>query len=207
MTFPFFYIKEAHKSLQSCWLISLLAYFLYYLSGYITSFLQIQNIFLLYCTNVFVLASLSIGIRAFNLSIAQNKEIVVSQIFDYIKYFFRSLSLILAVSVFSLVGFFFLIIPGVIVLINYSQVYYIMAQNPNKGVITIMNESLEMMKGHRVEYFKLCLLFVPGFLLGLVTYGFAMLFVGPYFGVSTAKFYLAKSDLFEIAKGNENAKN
>ena len=51
-------------------------------------------------------------------------------------------------------------IPGIIAALRYSQAFYILAEDPNKGIRQCVNESKELMSGHLWEYFVLQLSFI-----------------------------------------------
>lgn len=44
-------------------------------------------------------------------------------------------------------------IPGIIAALRYSQAFYILAEDPNKGIRQCVNESKELMSGHLWEFF------------------------------------------------------
>ena len=82
-------------------------------------------------------------------------------------------------------------IPGIIAALRYSQAFYILAENPEKGIRQCVNESKMMMSGRIWEYFVLQLSFVLWTLLGAVTCGIANLYVTPYMTITNAGYYLS----------------
>lgn len=87
------------------------------------------------------------------------------------------------------------LIPGVIKSISYSQATYIYADDVKNGVkITSMNEyitrSRELMRGHKMQYFTLNLSFIGWWLLIVLTFGLAAIWVYPYYSATMAEFYM-----------------
>lgn len=79
-------------------------------------------------------------------------------------------------------------IPGIIKSLSYSQMFFLMA---DKGLNAkeAQVKSMEIMEGHKWEYFMLQLSFIPWALLCLVTFGIATIYVGPYIYTAEAMFY------------------
>ena len=82
-------------------------------------------------------------------------------------------------------------IPGIIAMLRYSQAFYILAEDPNKGIRQCVNESKELMSGHLWEFFVLQLSFILWYLLTGVTCGIASLYVTPYTEITNAGYYLS----------------
>jgi uncharacterized membrane protein len=55
----------------------------------------------------------------------------------------------------------FLIVPGVIAALNYSQAFYILADDPEKGIMQVLGESKLMMLGNRMAYIRTLIVFLP----------------------------------------------
>jgi len=96
-------------------------------------------------------------------------------------FFVKVVALFLLILLFVLMWSLLLIIPGVIKVFAYSQMFYLMANNPKLEPSEAQARSIEMMKGHKMELFKLYLSFMPWALLVLVTFGLALVYVAPYF--------------------------
>ena len=89
-----------------------------------------------------------------------------------------------------LVGTLLFIVPGIIVSLMFSQVFFILAEDPSKSITQCIKESVDMMKGHKWELFWLELTFIGWGLLTLITCGIAGLWVSPYKQLTEANFYL-----------------
>ena len=82
------------------------------------------------------------------------------------------------------------IIPGIIKSISYSQMFFLLAENNRLEPGDAQRKSMEMMEGHKAEYFILILSFIPWFLLCIITLGIAGVYVTPYMEASLAEFHI-----------------
>ena len=82
-----------------------------------------------------------------------------------------------------------LIIPGIIAAYAYSQVFYILADNPSLSGMEALDQSKQMMKGRKWKYFCLCMRFVGWSILCIFTLGIGYIWLAPYMAVSLANFY------------------
>ena len=89
-----------------------------------------------------------------------------------------------------LAGTLLFIVPGIIVSLMFSQAFYILSEDPSKSITQCINESVNLMSGHKWELFYLNLTFIGWWLLSLVTLGIAALWVAPYQKLTEANFYL-----------------
>ena len=80
---------------------------------------------------------------------------------------------------------------------SYSMSELILIDHPEYSPLKAITESKKMMYGHRVELFILGLSFIGWFLLCIVTFGFAALWIAPYFNTAKAKFYLNVKEEYE----------
>ena len=83
-----------------------------------------------------------------------------------------------------------LIIPGIIKSYAYRMVPYILADNPNIGVMEAITLSNKMTDGHKFDIFVLDLSFIGWYLLGSIALGIGVLFVMPYENATNAELYL-----------------
>jgi uncharacterized membrane protein len=71
----------------------------------------------------------------------------------------------------------------------YSQMFYLLTENPEMTAKEAQKKSIEMMKGHKGELFILGCSFIPWLLLSLITCGIALIYVGPYVSTTMARYY------------------
>lgn len=104
--------------------------------------------------------------------------------------------LIITGSVLSVAILFFTIY----LVVSFSQVYFILNDNPDARVSDIIVESFEMLDGYRAEYIMLCLSFVGWAFLGLFTFGILYLWLIPYMMVTLVKFYDKIKERYSYSK-------
>lgn len=133
---------------------------------------------------------ISTGLSKFLLNFTTNtEEPKFKDIFSYFNIFFKTLGLFVLIGIIGLLGFILLIIPGIIVTLMYSQSFYILAENPDKGIFQCLEESSRLMYGHKWELFVLELSFIGWWILAGLTLGIGSLWVEPYQKVTETNFY------------------
>jgi uncharacterized membrane protein len=156
-----------------------------------------QNMPLASLLSILVTAPLAIGLNKYFIQFSRSLSPDVEVLFDGFKESFVSsilLSLLTALFVFLWTLLF--IIPGIIKAFAYAMAPYILAENPSVGITEALDQSQEMMKGHKMDLFILGLSFIGWVLLGLITLGIAFIWVAPYISAASAEFYL------EVSGGN-----
>ena len=138
---------------------------------------------------LFIQGPISIGLSTYSLAIANQKDYSYNQIFTGFKYFFKALFLFLLFNISFLIGIICLIIPGIIIGLMFSQIFYIMADDPETGVIDAFKKSVSLMKNKKLQYLGLILKYVLFFILGVFTFGIWWLWLIPQAYVSFAIFY------------------
>ena len=138
---------------------------------------------------LFIQGPINIGLATYSLSIANEEDYSYSQIATGFKYFFKALFLFLLFNISFLIGIICLIIPGFIIALMFSQIFYIMADDPETGVIDAFKKSASLMKNKKLQYLGLILKYVLFFILGIFTLGIWWLWLIPQAYVSFAIFY------------------
>lgn len=82
-----------------------------------------------------------------------------------------------------------LVIPGIIKSFAYSQVGFILAEDPTLDYNQALSKSSEMMQGNKWRYFSLMFSFIGWILLSLLTAGIGLIFLAPYINMTQAVFY------------------
>ena len=132
---------------------------------------------------------LSLGYTTLILLISRNQKPDFAILFSGFKRFGSSLAAYLLMSIFTILWFLLLIIPGFVALLRYSQTFYILSEDENIGPLEAISKSKEMMVGNKWKLFSLYCRFIGWFILCIITLGFAGLYVGPYLSQSCANFY------------------
>lgn len=120
---------------------------------------------------ILVSGAFTLGIIIFFLTIFRREDAKITDVFLGFEHFGKALGLMLFQTLWIYIWTFLLIVPGIIAAIRYSQAFYILADNPDKGIRECMNESKMMMKGNKAKYFCLNLSFIGWLLLASIPGG------------------------------------
>lgn len=89
------------------------------------------------------------------------------------------------------IGFYLLIVPGIIAALGLSMTFFIMVDDPNISGVDALRKSWLMMKGYKADYFLFCCRFIGWFLICVLTFGLASFVVTPYFNRAKWHYYRA----------------
>lgn len=103
--------------------------------------------------------------------------------------FLRGLLGYLRYTVFTFLWSLLFVIPGIVKSISYSQMFYLMADNPKLSAAEAQAKSMELMNGHKAEYFVLQLSFIGWTLLASLTFGILYIWLLPYMQTTYANYY------------------
>lgn len=117
------------------------------------------------------------------------KRLDVKSLFNGFNDYFRITGTYLLECLYIFLWSLLLLIPGVIKAISYSQVFYILHDEPTLSYNKAIERSMAMMDGHKMEYFLLGLSFIGWFLLGMITLGIGFLWINPYIIRTLAIYY------------------
>jgi uncharacterized membrane protein len=87
------------------------------------------------------------------------------------------------------IGMVLFIFPGLIMLCGLSMTMYIMIDDPNVSGVDAIQQSWNMMKGYKWQFFCLQLRFIGWGLLSIITFGIGFLWLYPYVTVTNYNFY------------------
>ncbi|MBQ7840046.1 MAG: DUF975 family protein [Lachnospiraceae bacterium] len=138
-----------------------------------------------------LLGTIQFGYYVYSLKVFKQEETGIGELFSYFPMMLKIFGLSLWIGLFTLLWSCLCYIPGIIAALRYSQAFYVLAENPDKGIRECVNESKELMRGRLWEYFVLELSFILWILLVCVTCGIAGLYVSPYMNVTMAGYYLS----------------
>jgi len=178
-------LSSAREQLNGKWLIAIVTLVVY---GMVTA---IAGSVLL---GILIVGHLSVGLAIWSLRVARNEELRMESLFEGFKSFVPPLAAYLLMASAIVIGTLFFIIPGIIIGLGLSQVFYILADNPNRDGLQALQDSWNMMRGHKTRYFFMQFRFFFLGLLCVLTLGIGFFFLMPYVAVSNANFYLAISD-------------
>ena len=124
------------------------------------------------------------------LDLTIGKRPKTGDLFAGFKAFGKALWLCIVMTFFISLWSLLLVVPGIVKAYSYSQAFFILAENPNMRAIDALRESKKIMHGKKWDLFVLELSFIWWILLGVVTFGLAYIWVGPYMYATFANFYL-----------------
>jgi len=135
---------------------------------------------------------LYIGFISYILGLTRKEEVSLTDIFqDYKKIGLIIVTLIIS-YVLIMIGYILLIIPGIMIAFSLVMVGYLLADsketNPGEAR-NIIRQSREMMNGYKMDYFIFELSFIGWYLLGIITFGIAYIYVIPYFTFANTLYY------------------
>ncbi|MBT2678277.1 DUF975 family protein [Bacillus sp. ISL-35] len=140
----------------------------------------------------FLFIPLTVASYWFFLVIARWNDPKISDIFTVYKKWELSLKLIgtsILVGFFTILWSLLLIIPGIIKGISYSQVFFLLKDNPQLSALEAITESKIRMKGYKWKYFLLNLSFIGWAFIAIFTFGIGFLWLAPYISTANATFY------------------
>ena len=146
-----------------------------------------QNI-LLNIMVICVSAYIQLGLAVYCIGLYKGDEVNYVTIFSRFNGL-KPIVFILILSVVVTLGFILLIIPGIILSLMYSQVFYILADDPDIGAIEAFNKSEKMMRGHKWQLFMLNLEAALYILAGIFTLFIWWAWLIPRYSVAIAGFY------------------
>lgn len=126
-----------------------------------------------------------LGITIFFLNLFRRKEAEPAQVFMGFENFFKALGLMFMTGLFTVLWTLLFIVPGIIAALRYSQAFFILADNPEKGIMECISESKQMMKGNKAKLFCLGFSFIGWILLAGVATAFVSGIIGAIFGMGS----------------------
>lgn len=134
---------------------------------------------------------ISVGLCRFLLDmVTKRREPRFDTLFSSFNIYLKTLGLNILITLAVLAGTLLFIVPGIIVSLMFSQAFYILSDDPSKSITQCINESVNLMNGHKWDLFYLNLTFIGWWLVSILTLGIAALWVAPYQKLTEANFYL-----------------
>lgn len=146
--------------------------------------------------SLFIKPSLILGLNNCFIKFIKSEEASVEKLFSHFYYMLKATGLYLLIGIKIFLWSLLFVIPGIVAAYRYSLAMYLMAENPEIGVVEAIDKSKEIMKGKKGRLFTLKLSFIGWFILGSLTCGILYLFyVNPYYQSAMAAFYnIAKNE-------------
>lgn len=132
---------------------------------------------------------LDYGTKKIFTAISRGKETGFSDVFIGFTYAPKAILAALIVTILVMLGMVFFVIPGIWLMLSYSMVTYLIADDDKLRTVDAMTCSRDMMNGHKMELLRLILSFIPWFFVIMFTFGLASIYVVPYMNAAMAEFY------------------
>ena len=189
--------QNAKNQLKNNWALAIGIIIVCQLIAYIPNLLVVISDDLVFTTIIIpiitlvITGPLAIGQCKFFIKLANRSNPKFSDLWYGFNNILRAIGVTLLVGVIVFLGSLFFVVPGIILAYMYSQVYYVMAQNPELSVVDVLKESARIMKGHKFELFVLQLSFLGWMILSGLTFGIVGFYVIPYYNATLANYYLS----------------
>jgi len=154
-----------------------------------------------------VLLPLSWGYALYFLRTARSETADYGTLFDGFKDYLRIFLTMLLVQIYTVLWMLLLIVPGIIKSYSYSMTSFVLADNPDMKYDAAIEESMRLMKGHKMDLFLLDLSMIGWGILSLLTAGIGLLFLAPYNTTAHAHFYeglLAEDNAYSDEQAGQN---
>lgn len=132
---------------------------------------------------------LAYGFTIMLLNVVRGRDVELNTLGEGFKDCGRILGTMLLSSVYQFLWMLLLIIPGIIKGYSYALTPYLLKDHPELKFNAAIEESMRLMSGNKMRLFLLDLSFIGWFLLGLITFGIAFLWITPYWNTARAAFY------------------
>ena len=119
----------------------------------------------------------------------RSEAVSVNNLFDGFRDYTRITGTMALVLLYTFLWTLLLIIPGIIKTYSYAMTSFILNDNPDTGLNVAIEESMDMMNGHKMELFLLDLSFIGWYILGILSLGIGFIWITPYQQTARAAFY------------------
>lgn len=126
-------------------------------------------------------------------------------IFSRFSYFGNALLLRLLMFIKIFLWALLLIVPGIVASFRYALAPYLMAEHPDLTPTEAVEQSKQLMQGHKARLFWLKFSFIGWYLLSALTGGVGWVFLAPYPKAAEAAFYLERTGRLPLNGANAYA--
>ena len=135
--------------------------------------------------------AIELGLKRYNLDLlTRENPPAFATLFSRFCIWGRAFGLQLMTSLLTFLWLLLFIIPGIIASYRYILAPYLMAENPDMGVMEAIGRSKELMNGNKWRLFCLHISFIGWNLLCVLTLGIGYLWLAPYQNAAETAFYL-----------------
>lgn len=176
---------QAWGVLSGKWGMAVVATLVYGVISGVLSFIP----FVSWIATLLVSLPLAYGFTIMLLNVVRGSDVQLDTMGEGFKDYGRILGTMLLSSVYQFLWMLLLIVPGIIKGYSYALTPYLLKDHPELKFNAAIEESMRLMSGNKMRLFLLDLSFIGWFLLGLITFGIAFLWITPYWNTARAAFY------------------
>lgn len=176
---------QAWGVLSGKWGMAVVATLVYFVISGVLSCIP----FISYIAVLLVSLPLAYGFTIMLLNVVRGSDVQLDTMGEGFKDYGRILGTMLLSSVYQFLWMLLLIIPGIIKGYSYALTPYLLKDHPELKFNAAIEESMRLMSGNKMRLFLLDLSFIGWFLLGIITFGIAFLWITPYWNTARAAFY------------------
>ena len=143
-----------------------------------------------------MLPTISIGYNSYCLKMVRTQDGDYKDLLTGFTMFLKVISLSIVTTVLIMLWSLLFIIPGVVAHYRYRLAYYILLDDPSKGVMQCISESKRLMHGKKVDLFLIDLSFVGWLILSdlilifiIPIFPIVSVWLTPYYGLTQASYY------------------
>lgn len=192
-----FYKEKARRAMQGTWVVLAIAILIQTAIAFVVSLIPAVGAI----AAVIIAGPFSYALAFMAQKILKGDSVSVENVFDGFKDLGRTVELAFRQFIVVFLWSLLFVIPGIIKGFSYSMVYFIIADHPEYTPKQAMEESKELMQGHRFELFLLELSFLGWNILSVFTFGILSFWVMPYMHITTAAYY---EDLKKLKYGEQS---
>lgn len=136
-----------------------------------------------------LLMPLSVGLALYMLNVVRYKEDDIGYLFSKFDEFVQIFICKLVTDLQIALGYCLLIVPGIIWQCKYSQLDYVIADNPGIKWDEARKKAASMMDCMKMDYFVFILSFIGWYFLAVITFGIALIYIAPYVKTAESVYY------------------
>ena len=136
-----------------------------------------------------LLGPLYLGLSMFSIEVVRTNKGNFGTGFNGFKQFGAAFVAALLMTLFTSLWALLFVFPAYIAIFRYSMTFFIIADEPELSGAAAIKKSKEMMKGHKWELFVLLFSFFWWYILGIITFGLAYIYIIPYIEATVVNFY------------------
>jgi len=146
----------------------------------------------------FIQPVLYVGFTSFCMKTTRSQDTEFKDLLNGFLFFIKVVSIFIITTFFIFLWSMLLIIPGIVAFYRYRLAYYILIDDPAKGVMQCINESKLIMHGKKLDLLTIDISFIGWYILNNaviilipspVALPLVSIWLSPYFGLTIAAFY------------------